>query len=127
MLFRSNRQSTNITSKLLNDSITEVIVVQIKDILHHLAYISMPVAQTHIWRNAYVVTIWILYQSKSIIHNLVHKLNVLVGSMVNASLENATAMTMGGNLNTVGHNSIINKLSSRKSLPRHRHNWHLNI
>ena len=29
-------------------------------------------------------------------------------------------MTMGSDLDTVGRNSIINKLSSRESLPRHR-------
>jgi hypothetical protein len=38
--------------------------------------------------------------------------------MVNAALENTTAMTMGSDLDTVGRNRIENELRSHKSLCR---------
>jgi hypothetical protein len=42
----------------------------------------------------------------------------MIRRMVNTSLENATAMTMGGDLDTVGRNSIVDELCGHKSLCR---------
>ena len=62
-------------------------------------------------RDSYIVSIRVLYQSESIVGDLIDQLNPLVlGCMVNASLKYTTSMAMGSNLNAVSCNCIIDKL-----------------
>lgn len=58
-----------------------------------------------------IVAEWILDKSDRIGSNLVNKINLLRRrSMVDAALENAAAMAVGTDGNTVGSNSVVDEL-----------------
>lgn len=61
----------------------------------------------------HVVTVGILNKGKGVIGDLIDKLDALmIGSMVNATLQDAAPMTVSGDFNTVGRDGIINELNS---------------
>ena len=69
----------------------------------------------------YIVAVRILYESESIVSDLVDELDFLViRCVINAALEDAAAMTVSGNFNTVGSNRIINELVENKSKKKER-------
>jgi hypothetical protein len=60
---------------------------------------------------AHVVAIGVLDKSESIVGNLIDKLDpLIIGRVINTSLQHTTTMTVGGNFNTVGSNCIVNEL-----------------
>ena len=64
----------------------------------------------------YIVAVRVLYESESIVSDLVDELDFLViRCVINTALENTAAMTVSGNFNTVGSNRIINELVENKS------------
>ena len=65
---------------------------------------------------SYIVAIGILDESESVIRDLIHKLCALhLRCVINASLQYATTMAVGCNLDTVGGNSVIDELAKRQS------------
>ena len=67
----------------------------------------------------YIVAVRVLYESESIVSDLVDELDFLViRCVINTALEDAAAMTVSGNFNTVGSNRIINELVENESKKR---------
>lgn len=59
----------------------------------------------------YIVPVWVLHESKSVVRDLVDKLNALrLRCMVNAALQDAATMTVSCNLDAVGSDSIVDEL-----------------
>jgi len=78
---------------LTNDTITEAVLVQIKDILHD------------------VVAVWILNEGKRVVRNFVDELDSLhLRGVINAPLQNAATMTMSSDLDTICCNGVVNEL-----------------
>jgi hypothetical protein len=62
----------------------------------------------------YVVAIRILDQSKSIVRDLIDELNTLgLRGVVDAALKDTAAMAVGGYLNTVSGNGVVDELDDR--------------
>jgi hypothetical protein len=62
-------------------------------------------------REAHVIPVWVLDERQRVKGDLVHQLNTLVFScMVNAPLQHAASVTMGGDFYAIGGHSVINKL-----------------
>lgn len=62
----------------------------------------------------HIVSIGILDQRESVVGDLIHELNALmIGGMVDASLENATPVAVRCNLDAISGDSIIDKLQGR--------------
>ena len=90
-----HRKCTYVAEELANNSIAEAVVIQIKDILHH------------------IVAIRILHQSKRIVCYFIYKLDpLMVRGVVDASLENTTSMSMCSNFNAICRNCVVNKLKT---------------
>ena len=106
-----NRKRAYVTSKLTNDSVTESIVVQVQNILHHLKIVSAPILLYEGF--THIITVRILDECESIIRNLVNQLDALViRCMIDASLQDATSMTMRSDLYTVSSHRVVNELDT---------------
>ena len=61
--------------------------------------------------NTYVISIRVLNEGQSIVCNLIHKLNALrLGSVVNTTLKHTASVTVGGDLDTISSNRVVNEL-----------------
>lgn len=59
----------------------------------------------------YIVPVWVLDESESVVRDLVDKLDALgLRCVVNAALQDAATVTVGRNLNAVGSDSIVDEL-----------------
>ena len=68
-----------------------------------------------VFRATHIVSIRILDQRESVISDLIHKLNTLVvGGVVNASLEHATPVAVSCDLDTISSDSIVDKLQGER-------------
>lgn len=88
-----DRERTDVAEELTDNAIAEAVVVQVENVLHD------------------VVAVGILHERQGIVGDLVHELDALIfGRMINAALQHATTVTMGGNLDAVLSDSIVDEL-----------------
>ena len=88
-----NRESANIADKAADQRVREAIVSQVQDILDN------------------IIAKGILNQGESVIRDLANELQLLRNrSVVNASLKHAASMAVGGHLDTVGANGVVDEL-----------------
>lgn len=65
---------------------------------------------------AHIIAVGVLNKSQRVVRDLIHELNaLLIGGVVDTSLENATAMAMSSNLNAVRGHRIVYKLEANLS------------
>lgn len=61
----------------------------------------------------HVVTIWILNEGERIIGDLVDELHALmIGRVINTTLQDAASVSVGGNLDTIGSNGVVDELQA---------------
>ena len=79
--------------------------------MDHLFDINQSCFQLAEMKRTHVVTIRILNKGEGIIGDLVNELHALmIGRMVNTTLQNAASVSVRGNFNTIGRNSIVDEL-----------------
>jgi len=62
-------------------------------------------------KRTHVVTVRILDESKCIVGDLVNELHALmIGRMVNTTLQDAASVSVSGDFDTVGSNGIVDEL-----------------
>ena len=67
------------------------------------------------FRDTHIVSIRVLDQCEGVVGNLVHELNTLViGSMVDASLQNTTPVAVSSNFNAISGDGVVDKLQRKK-------------
>lgn len=86
-------KSTNVSRKLTDYRVAEAVIVEVQNVLDH------------------VVTIRILNKGERIIGDLVDELHALmIGRVVNTTLQDAASVSVRGNFYTIGCNSIVDEL-----------------
>jgi len=86
-------KSTNVARKLADDRITEAVIVEVQNVLND------------------VVTVRILDKGECVKCDLVNKLHALmIGSVVNTTLQDAAPVSVSGDFDTVGSNSVVDEL-----------------
>jgi len=86
-------KSTNVARKLTDDPVTEAVVVEVQNVLDD------------------VVTIRILNEGERIIGDFVDELHALmIGRMVDTTLQDAASVSVSGNFDAIGSNSVVDEL-----------------
>ena len=71
-------------------------------------------------QSAHVVTVRILDEGERIIGYLVHELHALmIGCMINTTLQDAASVSVSGNLDTVGGNGVVDELQVGQCCSEH--------
>lgn len=114
-----NRQSTDIPCELADNGVAEPVVVEIEDVLNDLAQTK---GSDHVreerTETTHVVAVRVLNEGQSIVSDLVDELDALmVRGVVDATLEDATSVTVSRNFDAVSGNRIVDELNPRVSEP----------
>ena len=108
-------KSTNVARKLTNDPITEAVVVEVQNVLDNLFDINRTCFQQAEMKRTHVVTIWILNQSERVIGDLVDELyTLMIGSVIDTTLQDAAPVSVSGNFDTIGGNSVVDELKANQ-------------
>ena len=106
-------KSTNVARKLTDDTITEAVIVEVQDVLDDLFDINRTRFQKWGSKRTHIVTVRILNESEGVEGNLVDELHALmIGRVVNATLQNAASVSVSGDFDTVGSNRIVDELQA---------------
>jgi len=104
-------KSTNVARKLTDDPITEAAIVEVQDVLDDLFDINRTGFQLPEIKRTHIVTVRILDEGEGIEGDLVNELHALmIGRMVNTTLQDAASVSVSGDFDTVGSNSIVDEL-----------------
>ena len=112
-----HRQRADVPSELPDNRIAEAVVVQVQDVLNDLrpASVSERRRKLQLRRETctHIVAVRILNERECVVRDLIHKLHALMlRGVVDAPLEYAATVAVGGNLDAVGRDSIIDKLQT---------------
>ena len=104
-------KSTNVARKLADNPVTEAVIVEVQDVLDNLFDINQTCFQRVGIKRSHVVTVRILNKGECVIGYLVNELHALmIGSVVNTTLQDATSVSVSGDFNTVGGNGVVDEL-----------------
>jgi len=104
-------KSTNVARKLTDDRVTEAVIVEVQNVLDDLFDINQTCFQEAEIKRTHVVTVRILDECERVEGDLVDELHALmIGCVVNTSLQDATSVSVSGDFDTVGSNGIVDEL-----------------
>jgi hypothetical protein len=104
-------KSTNIARKLTDDTVTEAVIVEVQDVLDDLFDINQTCCQQIEMKRTHIVTVRILNEGERVEGDLVNELHALmIGRVVNTTLQDTTSVSVSGNFDAVGGNGIVDEL-----------------
>ena len=110
-------KSTNVARKLANNPITEAVIVEVQDVLDDLVDINQTGFQHGGIKRTHVVTVRILNEGEGVVGDLVDELHALmIGRVVNTTLQDAASVSVSGDFDTIGSHSIIDELEMHQQI-----------
>jgi len=104
-------KSTNIARELTDDRVTEAVIIEVQNVLNHLFDINQTCFQEAEIKGTHVVTVRILNEGECVESDLVNELHALmIGCVVNTTLQDAASVSVSGDFHTVGSNGIVDEL-----------------
>jgi hypothetical protein len=96
---------------LADDPVAEAIIVEVQDVLDDLFDINQTCCQQVETEGTHVVTVRILNEGERVVGDLVNELHALmIGRVVDATLQDTAPVSVSGNFDTVGGNGIVDEL-----------------
>ena len=111
-----HRQRADVPGELPDNRIAEAVVVQVQDVLNDLrpASVSERRRKLQLRRETctHIVAVRILNERECVVRDLVDELDALVlRCMVDATLQHAATVAVGGDFDAVGRDGIVDELS----------------
>jgi hypothetical protein len=110
-----DRQDANVADELSDERLAESNIVQVEDVFYNKVS-PQPNLPSNLLTDD-IVSERVLYQSQGVVGDFSNELNSLrVGSVVDASLQDTTSVTVSGDFDTVSGNSVVDELQGHSAL-----------
>ena len=111
---------------MTNDRIAEPVVIEVENVLNNLKKQIRQAGIFSFWKGlTHIIAVRILNKGQRVVGDLIHELNALmIGGVIDTSLEYTATMAVSGNLNTVRSYRVVYELEANLSeIIKCRNRW----